>query len=55
MLLRVILGLEPEGAILKTTPLLPPEISLLRLRGIRGRFGDAEVVGRRRRSPTTRP
>ena len=54
MLLRVILGLEPQGDTLTSTPVLPPEISRLALRRIRGRFGDADVVGRRRRSPVTR-
>jgi glycogen debranching enzyme len=55
LLLRVLLGLEPDGSTLKSDPTLPPEITLLRFRGIRGRFGGADVVARRRRSKATQP
>jgi glycogen debranching enzyme len=55
LLLRVLLGLEPDGERLRSDPTLPEEISLLRLRRIRGRFGEAEVTGRRRRTKRTPP
>ena len=48
LLLRVLLGLEPDHDRLTSDPTLPPELTLLRLRGIRGRFGGADVAARRR-------
>ena len=55
LLLRVLLGLEPDGGTLTSDPTLPPEITLLRLRGIRGRFEGAGVTARRRRSKAAQP
>jgi glycogen debranching enzyme len=43
LLLRVILGLEPDGDRLRSDPVLPPEITVLSLRGIRGRW---RIAGR---------
>jgi len=48
LLLRVMLGLEPDGIRLKSDPVLPHEISELSLRGIRGHWEDPDVVARRR-------
>jgi glycogen debranching enzyme len=47
LLLRVILGLEPDGDHLRSDPVLPPEITELSLWGIRGRWRGADVVARR--------
>ncbi len=44
LLLRVILGLEPDGDTLRSAPALPTEISELSLRGIRFRRRGADVV-----------
>jgi glycogen debranching enzyme len=46
LLLRAILGLEPDLGGLRTDPLLPAEITHLSLKGIRGRWGAAEVLAR---------
>ncbi|HEV8572649.1 MAG TPA: glycogen debranching N-terminal domain-containing protein [Actinomycetota bacterium] len=47
LLLRVMLGLEPDGDRLASEPVLPPEIDELALRGIQGRWKDADVTARR--------
>src|SRR5207249_11352426 len=43
LLLRVVLGLEPDGDRLASDPVLPPEITALSLARIRGRWGEADV------------
>jgi glycogen debranching enzyme len=43
LLLRVLLGLEPDGERLRSTPVLPPEIDMLRLQRVPGRWGTADV------------
>jgi glycogen debranching enzyme len=48
LLLRAILGLEPDGDRLTSSPHLPPEITHLALRGIPGRWGSADAEGSRR-------
>jgi glycogen debranching enzyme len=47
LLLRAVLGLEPKGDKLTADPHLPPQITQLTLRRIPGRWGSAEVEGRR--------
>jgi glycogen debranching enzyme len=47
LLLRVILGLEPDGERLGSEPVLPQEITELSLNGIRGRWRDANIAARR--------
>ena len=44
LLLRVILGLEPEGGELTVDPVLPDGIGHLELRGIPGRWGRADAI-----------
>jgi glycogen debranching enzyme len=44
LLLRVVLGLEPEGHRLLSDPVLPREITQLSLRGVKGRWERADVV-----------
>ena len=44
LLLRTVLGLEPDGDRLASDAVLPPEISSLSLRGIAGRW---DVEGNR--------
>jgi glycogen debranching enzyme len=44
LLLRAMLGLEPDGDQLRSDPVLPPEIATLSLQGITGRFGNAGVT-----------
>src|SRR5207237_423837 len=46
LLLRVMLGLQPDGDLLRSDPVLPPQITDLSLEGIRGRWVDATVDGR---------
>jgi glycogen debranching enzyme len=46
LLLRVLLGLESKGERLRSTPVLPPEIANLRLRGVPGPWGTADVPRR---------
>ncbi len=41
LLLRVLLGLEPAGDVLRSDPVLPPQIERLSLAGVRGRWADA--------------
>ncbi|HEX2090315.1 MAG TPA: glycogen debranching N-terminal domain-containing protein [Actinomycetota bacterium] len=45
LLMSVMLGLEPALDRLMTNPVLPPEISELSLRRVKGRWPDAEAVG----------
>jgi hypothetical protein len=45
LLLRVMLGLEPDGGRLASDPLLPEGISRLEVTGIPGRWGHADVAG----------
>jgi glycogen debranching enzyme len=47
LLLRVILGLEPDGDRLRSDPVLPPQMSELSLEVIRGRWGVASAGARR--------
>ena len=47
LLLREVLGLDPDGERLRSDPVLPPEITELSLRGIRGRWTSADVVAER--------
>jgi glycogen debranching enzyme len=44
LLMRVILGLEPDGEELRVDPVLPERIGSLELRGIPGRWGRADAV-----------
>ncbi|MGH3033682.1 MAG: amylo-alpha-1,6-glucosidase [Gaiellaceae bacterium] len=44
LLLRVLLGLEPDGDDLSVDPVLPDGISRLELRGVPGRWGRADAV-----------
>ncbi|HEY3208282.1 MAG TPA: glycogen debranching N-terminal domain-containing protein [Actinomycetota bacterium] len=46
LLLREVLGLDPDGDRLRSDPVLPPEITELSLREIRGRWKSADVVAR---------
>jgi glycogen debranching enzyme len=48
LLLRALLGLEPDGERLKSDPYLPPQISHLALTDIPGRWGSAAAEGLRR-------
>ena len=43
MLIRALLGLTPDGAILRTDPHLPPELRVLRLFRVPGRWGATNV------------
>ncbi len=43
LLLRVLLGLEPEGDSLRVDPRVPTEIGAIRLSGIPGRWGTAQA------------
>jgi len=47
LLLRVLLGLEPDGETLRSDPVLPTGIRELALRDIRGRWPKADVVAGR--------
>jgi glycogen debranching enzyme len=47
LLIRTMLGLEPRGRRLMVDAALPPEIEWLEVRGLRGRWGVADAVGRR--------
>jgi len=47
LLMRVILGLEPDGDELRVDPWLPEKIGELELRGIPGRWGRADAVALR--------
>jgi glycogen debranching enzyme len=45
LLLRTVLGLEPDGEVLRSDPAVPAEIGRLALHGIPGRWGRADVTG----------
>jgi glycogen debranching enzyme len=47
LLLRSILGLEPDGEELRVDPVLPEGIDRLELRGIPGRWGRADAIASR--------
>ena len=51
LFLRTLLGLEPRGNRLTVDACLPPEIEWLEVSGLSGRWGCADVVGRRPTSP----
>ncbi len=52
LLVRAMLGLEPRGNRLTVDACLPPEIEWIEVRGLPGRWGVSDAVGRR---PTTPP
>ena len=52
LFLRTMLGLEPRGNRLTVDACLPPEMEWLEVRGLRGRWGVIDAVGRR---PTIPP
>jgi glycogen debranching enzyme len=54
LLLRTLLGLEPRGNRLTVDAALPPSIEWLEVCGIEGRWGVADVVGRRPTAPQPR-
>ncbi|MFI6133293.1 glycogen debranching N-terminal domain-containing protein [Micromonospora sp. NPDC051141] len=43
LLIRAILGMEPDGEVLTVDPLLPPGFGSLELRGVPGRWGRVDV------------
>ena len=43
MIVRALLGLQPDGAILRNSPMLPMEMRSLRLRRVPGRWGHVDV------------
>ncbi len=45
LLLRTVLGLEPDGEVLRSDPAVPAEIGRLALHGIPGRWGRADATG----------
>ena len=45
LLLRTVLGLQPDGDVLRSDPVVPAEIGRLALHGIPGRWGRADVTG----------
>jgi hypothetical protein len=47
LLIRSVLGLEPRGNRLLVDACLPAEIEWLEVRGLPGRWGSADAVGRR--------
>ena len=47
LLLRVLLGLEPDGERLTNEPVLPEQLAVLTLRRVRGRWGMSNVTGQR--------
>jgi glycogen debranching enzyme len=55
LLLRTMLGLEPRGNRLTVDAALPAEIEWLEVRGLRGRWGVADAVGRRAVAPRPSP
>jgi hypothetical protein len=48
MLLRTMLGLEPDGDHLTVDPVLPPDIGWIGLLDIPGRWGQFDAFGRGR-------
>ena len=51
LLLRTMLGLEPRGNRLMVDAALPPAMEWLQVRGLRGRWGVVDAVGRRATVP----
>jgi glycogen debranching enzyme len=49
---RVLLGLEPEGEVLKSDPVLPSWIGTLNIENIPGRWGQANVMAEQKGAPT---
>src|SRR6185369_7007390 len=54
LFLRTMLGLEPRGNRLTVDAALPPEIEWLEVRGLPGRWGVVDAVGRRPTMPPMR-
>jgi glycogen debranching enzyme len=54
LLIRTLLGIEPRGNRLTVDAALPPEIEWLEVRGLHGRWGVADAVGRRAMAPPSR-
>ena len=52
LLIRTVLGLEPDGDELRSDPHLPALIGRLSLRGIPGRWGEADASGTREAAPS---
>jgi hypothetical protein len=52
LFLRTMLGLEPRSNRLTVDACLPPDMEWLEVRGLRGRWGVMDAVGRR---PTVPP
>ena len=46
LLMTVMLGMEPAPDALRTDPVLPPQVSELTLRRVRGRWPSADAIGR---------
>jgi hypothetical protein len=44
MLIRAVLGLEPDGAVLRSSPLLPEQVRRLSLHHVPGRWGTSDVA-----------
>lgn len=51
LFLRTMLGLEPRGKRLTVDACLPPDMEWLEVRGLRGRWGVMDAVGRRAMAP----
>jgi len=51
LFIRTLLGLEPRGDRLTVDASLPPEMEWLEVRGLRGRWGVVDAVGRRSTVP----
>jgi glycogen debranching enzyme len=54
LFLRTMLGLEPRGNRLMVDAALPPDMEWLEVRGLRGRWGVMDAVGRRAAAPRQR-
>jgi len=50
--LRVLLGMEPQGELLESNPVLPDWIGTLALEDIPGRWGKASVIAEQKNSPS---
>ena len=44
MLIRAVLGLEPDGAVLRSRPLLPEQVRRLSLHHVPGRWGTSDIA-----------